>query len=836
MSEYAGLHILKNPYHIDNTYDYFVPPDLRESLREGDFVAVPFGNSNKREIALVISLKDCPDNNLINCKPILSICDKRLSLSQEILKLCLFMREQTLCSIGDAIKAVMPSAALTDPHEIIKVSDEYTSRRIPKGTASEGALFIAESIKKKGKTTMYELQAKFTPAAKHLFNELFDKGIIYRDYEIHDPHVKYESYYSLSISREDAESIVDRSDKFYRIRSITQISIIKHFLSLKEDAEVSREELVDRFCATHAHFKTLTEKGILHREVRELDRGILHIAPALNERSARPIELNEEQLSAFNTLSQLSDCGEPKAALLYGITGSGKTSVILKTIDHVIEKGKQAIVLIPEISLTPQTLGIFCSRYGERVAIIHSGLNAGERLDTFRRIKSGGADIVIGTRSAIFAPLPRLGLIVIDEEQEHTYKSDQNPKYHARDVARFRCAHTNALMLLASATPSFESYHKALEGKYTLIKLTHRYGKAKLPKVSIVDMRKTASGGMNSPLGNMLCERLVENIHNGEQSILFLNRRGYNNFISCQNCGSAISCPTCSVSMTYHTYGKAYNTGELRCHWCGKRIPLPMVCPECGNEHLTKMGYGTQRVEQELTSLLPLSRIIRMDTDTTTTKSAYEKMLGQFRAREADVLLGTQMVTKGHDFPAVTLVGVLSADSSLYLDDYRAAERTFAMLTQVIGRAGRSDREGEAIIQTSNPDHECIRLACEQNYEEFYNREIRLRKELCFPPFCDIAVISLSSALENELTKTSALLTTQISELTKKSFSDIPLVIFGPFEAPVYKVENKYRLRMVIKCRLNKRSREFFSTIIKNFAKINNRSVSISVDFNPSSI
>lgn len=836
MSEYAGIHILKNPYHIDNTYDYFVPPDLRESLCEGDFVAVPFGNSNKREIALVISLKDCPDNDSINCKPILSICDKRLSLSQEILKLCLFMKEQTLCSIGDAVKAVMPSAALTDPHEIIKVSDEYMSKKIPKGLVSEGARFIADRIKKKGKTTMYELESKYSKAADYLFNELFEKNIIYRDYEIHDPHVKYESYYSLAISKDEAESIVDRSDKFYRIRSIAQLNVIKHFLNLPDDTEASREELTDKYCATYAHFKNLTEKGILNREVRELDRGILHINPAINEVASAPISLNEEQASAFNTLRTLSDSGEPKAALLYGITGSGKTSVMLKIIDHVIFKGKQAIVLLPEISLTPQTLGIFCSRYGERVAIIHSGLSAGERLDTFRRIKSGGADIVIGTRSAVFAPLPRLGLIVIDEEQEHTYKSDQNPKYHARDVARFRCAHSNALMLLASATPSFESFYKAKEGKYTLIKLTKRYGKAKLPKVSIVDMRKTASGGMNSPLGNLMCERLVENIHKGEQSILFLNRRGYNNFISCQSCGNAISCPTCSVSMTYHTYGRAYNTGELRCHWCGKRMHLPMVCPECGSEHLTKMGYGTQRVEQELTALLPISRIIRMDTDTTTTKSSYEKMLGQFRSREADVLLGTQMVTKGHDFPAVTLVGVLSADASLYLDDFRAAERTFAMLTQVIGRAGRSDKEGEAIIQTSNPEHECIKLACEQNYEEFYNREIRLRKELCFPPFCDIAVLSLSSTLEKELHRVSSILTEEITKLSQKSFNDIPLVIFGPFEAPVYKVENKYRLRTVIKCRLNKRTREFFSTLIKDFAKLNNRSVSISIDFNPSNI
>ena len=753
-----------------------------------------------------------------------------------MLKLCLFLKEQTLCSVGDAIKVLMPSAALTDPHEIIKISEEFASQKIPKDVLSPAAHFIAEKIQKKGKTTMYELEAKYSKSAEYLFNELFDSGVAYKDYEIHDPHVRYESYYTLIISREDAQSIIDRTDKFYRIRSKTQINVIDYFLSLKENTEVAREVLNEKFNATYSHFKALVDKGILKREVRELDRGIAKITPAINKNASEPIILNDEQSSAFETLKRLSDTGEPKAALLYGITGSGKTSVMLKTIDHVIGKGRQVIVLLPEISLTPQTLGIFCSRYGERVAIIHSGLSAGERLDTFRRIKSGGADIVIGTRSAVFAPLSHLGLIVIDEEQEHTYKSDQNPKYHTRDVARFRCAHSKALMMLASATPSFESYTKAVEGKYTLIKLTKRYGKAQLPKVTVVDMRKAEAGGFNSPIGNLLCERLVDNIKSGNQSILFLNRRGYNNFISCQSCGSAISCPTCSVSMTYHTYGKAYNTGELRCHWCGKRIPLPMVCPECGGDHLSKMGYGTQRVEQELTSLLPLSRIIRMDTDTTTTKSAYEKLLGQFRAREADVLLGTQMVTKGHDFPAVTLVGVLSADAALYLDDFRASERTFAMLTQVIGRAGRAEREGEAIIQTSNPYHECIKLACEQNYEEFYNREIALRKELCFPPFCDIAVIALSSTLELELQKTSKVLINKLSELSKNKFSDVPLVVFGPFEAPVYKVENKYRIRTVIKCRLNKRSRELFTTLIKDLAKLNLKHVNVSIDFNPSNL
>ena len=833
MFEYAGVHILRNPFHIDNTFDYFIPTELRGSLSVGDFAVVPFGNANKREIALVVSLKKYPDNSSVSCKPIFSICDKALSFSDEMLKLCLFIKEQTLCSIGEAVSAMMPVATLTDPHKIIKVNSAF-EKKIPKGLVSEPSRLIADHIRKKGKTSLDELKLKYTAEVTPFLQELYDAEIIYEDYEIHDPPKKYESYYSLAISAEDAKAIVDRSDKFYRIRSITQIEMIKHFLTLKEGEEISRETLNEKFGATYTHFKPLIDKGIFKRTSHEVDRGIALITPAVSDTPPAPLILNEEQSGAFNTLKTLSDSNEPKAALLYGITGSGKTSVILKTIDHVLSKDKQIIVLLPEIALTPQTLGIFCARYGKKVAIIHSGLKAGERLDTFRRIKRGDADIVIGTRSAVFAPLPRLGLIVIDEEQEHTYKSDMDPKYHARDIARFRCAHTSSLMLLASATPSFESFFKAKEGKYTLIKLTQRFGNAKLPKVSIVDMRKAESGGMSSPLSTPLCEKLVENIHKGDQSILFLNRRGYNNFISCQTCGSAISCPTCSVSMTYHTYGIAYNTGELRCHWCGKRIPLPMVCPECGSEHLTKMGYGTQRVEQELTSLLPLSRIIRMDADTITSKNSYEKLLGSFRAHEADVLLGTQMVTKGHDFPAVTLVGVLSADASLYLDDYRAAEKTFAMLTQVIGRAGRADKEGLAIIQTSNPEHECIKLACEQNFEEFFNQEIRLRKELCFPPFCDIAVITLSSSLETELQKLSNQFTKELTKLASKEFADVPLVIFGPFEAPVYKVESQYRLRTVVKCRLNKRSRELFSTLLKHFSKTNSKQVTISIDLNPS--
>ncbi len=834
MPEYAGVHILKSPYHIDNTFDYFIPPDIRDDIHVGDFVTVPFGTSNVREIALVVSLKDFPDNKLQNCKPICSVCDKALSLSGEMLGLCMFIKEQTLCTVGDAVKSMIPAAALARPFEIYRPTDSA----LPSDVSFDApTLFIFDYIKKKGKVDLQTLKTHFGPAAKPSVKKLTEAGLILRDFEIRESPKKVESLYKLAITAEDAAAIADRTDRKFRLRSEAHIGAVAYFLGKGTD-EIPEKQLMSDCSLSYTQLKALCDKGILEKIRREVDRSI---AVALPEEysyvvSVPSIVLNDEQSRAFETLKELADSNEPKAALLHGVTGSGKTSVMMKTIDHILECGRSVIVLLPEIALTPQTLSIFCSRYGRRVAIIHSGLSDGERLDTYKRIKNGGADVVIGTRSAVFAPLSNLGMIIIDEEQEHTYKSDKNPKYHTKDVARYRVNANNALMLLASATPSFESYYKAKEGKYTLIQLKNRYGGAKLPRVSVVDMRKKDSGGSGSPLGNLLCEKLVETKEKGNQSILFINRRGYNNFVSCRSCGEAISCPTCSVSMTYHTIGNSYDRGELRCHWCGRRMPMPTECPSCKSEHIARIGYGTQRVEQELSELLPSASILRLDTDTTSSKHAYEDILGRFRKREADVLLGTQMVTKGHDFPAVTLVGVLLADASLYLDDYRAAERTFAMLTQVIGRAGRADKEGEAVIQTNNPDNDCIKLACAQDYEHFYENEIRLRRQLRFPPFCDIALMTLSSADEAELLRATRILSEKFSKLVEQEYSDIPLLTFGPFEAPVYRVDSKYRMRMVIKCRLNKRSRAMFSELLTDFSRSGSRTLNLSIDFNPSNL
>ncbi len=828
MHLYAGIYLLDNPYHIDTPYDYYIPTELSESVRPGDFVMVPFGNANRKRMGLVAELKEAPEEKIRSCKPILSVCDGTMALNEEMSSLCFFMKEQTLCTVGDAVHAMLPASVLSYLDEVYRYVSPLSPFELELSDCDALARPICEIVYRSKSVRSDLLRSRFEVPLTATLKKLTDKGILLRDFDLRRAAEKTRSLYAMAVSPERAQAILDGSHPD-KLRSDGHRAILAYLATCPSPVE--EQTLIEACQVNRTQIAAMVKKGLVRCQKQVIDRSL----PTHGTPDPRPILLNEEQTEAYQTLCSLSACGEAKAALLFGVTGSGKTSVMLKTIDRVIERGRSVIVLLPEIALTPQTLEIFCSRYGNRVAVIHSGLSAGERLDTHRRIRSGGADVVIGTRSAVFAPLDNLGMIVLDEEQEHTYKSDMNPKYHTKDIARFRCAHHHALMLLSSATPSFDSFYKARKGIYTLIRLTHRYGNATLPRVTVADLRRSTASSASSPLGDLLCEKLYENQQRKDQAILFLNRRGYNHFVSCRSCGDAVLCPHCSVSMTYHTF-RGYEEGELRCHWCGYRMPLPKTCPSCGGEHLARMGFGTQRAEQELHSLFPHSRVLRMDTDTTGSRYSYEEMLGTFRRHEADILLGTQMVTKGHDFPDVTLVGVLSADASLYLDDYRAGERTFAMLTQVIGRAGRGNKPGEAVIQTSNPEHECIRLACAQDYEAFFDAEIRLRKALTFPPFCDIVLMTLSSTQEGELMTATKKLTELLDRALAGPFAHVPTVRFGPFEAPVYKVENRYRMRMILKCRLNKASRALFSDVMVKFSKTTRRSVILSVDFNPSNL
>lgn len=830
MSVFAKVRIHDIPYCADTEYTYSVPKSLEKSVFIGSAVAVPFGNSNRQKTATVVSLSE--QNDVKNAKEIKYVLSRYLCLSRELIELCDFLKEQTLCTFGEAVRCIIPSAIMSKTREFYTASDSK-SGEMP-GDVSEIYNFIKRNPDVEEKT----IKRKFFACDEALLWLFRNKYVTKRTMVVEDDKNKYINVVALAISEEKALFACENKTE-YGIRSENHKNIIR---LLCEYGPLPDSEVYLRTGTSKTQIDALVKKGVLLSDKKEIYRNP-YSAAIYNP--SKQIELSKTQMEAFEKLQSLYKTREPRAALLYGVTGSGKTSVIKKMIDEVINDGRGVIILVPEISLTPQTVSIFCGYYGDRVAIIHSALSAGERFDTYKRIYDGKADVVIGTRSAVFAPVKNLGMIVIDEEQEHTYKSDTNPKYLAHDVARFRCAKNNSLMLLASATPSLNSYYKACGGAYSLVKLTERYGGATLPDVIITDMRKEHVLGNMSSFGTKLAALLSQTLDNKKQSILFLNRRGYFASVGCQECGKPIQCPHCSVAMTYHSFKKIdteinvgnasevlSKSGVLRCHYCGYQTKLPSKCPECSGTDFNYIGFGTQRAQEDLEKLFPNVRTLRLDADTTTSKFSYEKILGSFKGREADVLIGTQMVTKGHDFPAVTLVGVMLADTMLYTDDYRAAERTFSMLTQVVGRAGRAKDRGVAVIQTNSPNEKTILLAAKQDYESFYRNEIQIRKAYSFPPFCDIALMSFSSTDEKSLAKSAEYI---MNRLKEKITSDIPVMVYGPFDAPIYKAQGRYRKRILIKCKLGKRIRSIFSDIYSEFSKSSDKT-RLSIDFNPSSL
>lgn len=537
-------------------------------------------------------------------------------------------------------------------------------------------------------------------------------------------------------------------------------------------------------------------------------------------------ELNREQESAYSGIKKLLDEPRPEAALLCGVTGSGKTSVYIRLIDDTIKSGKCAILLVPEIALTPQMIHTFSEYFGNDVAILHSSLAVGERYDEWKRIKTGGAKLAIGTRSAVFAPFENLGLIIIDEEQEDSYKSENSPRYHARDVAKYRCAKTNSLLLLGSATPDIESRYAAEIGKYKIFQMHERYNAMQLPSVEIVDMKSELKSGNGSELSSRLKAELEENIERGEQSILFINRRGANKLICCGDCGYVYKCPNCSVSLTYHSVNK-----RLICHYCGYTRRADSHCPDCGGM-LTFVGAGTQLIEEELKQLYPDTQVLRMDTDTVKAAGSHDVLLNKFKAEKIPIMVGTQMVTKGLNFENVTLIGVVSADQSLYCGDYRSGERTFSLITQVIGRSGRGSKPGRAIIQTFTPQNEIIRLAAQQDYEGFFKTELSLRRLQDTPPFADIIAITASGTVESAVIKCC----TDICTVVKAELRDRSDVrILGPAPLAVVRVNNRYRYRVNICCTADRQIREIISSVLIRCAKSGKyRGVSVFADNNPS--
>ena len=546
------------------------------------------------------------------------------------------------------------------------------------------------------------------------------------------------------------------------------------------------------------------------------------------ERAAPPV-LNAEQQAAFEGLDALAAAGRPAAALLYGVTGSGKTQVYLRLIYEALARGRTAMVLVPEIALTPQLLRIFASHFGDDIAVLHSSLRAGERYDEWKRVRSGQARVVIGTRSAVFAPLRNLGLLILDEEQESTYKSENVPKYHARDVAKYRCAQNDALLVLGSATPSVESMYHAKRGDYRLFTLRRRYNEQALPEVLIADMKKELRAGNGTSLSGPLRAGLAAAMEAGEQSILFLNRRGASRMVTCGECGEVPTCPRCSVHLTYHSAN-----GRLMCHYCGHSEPLPDACPSCGGA-LNFLGYGTQKVEEELHAAFPGREILRMDTDTVSATQSHEKLLSRFEKERIPVLVGTQMVAKGLDFENVTLVGVISADLSLYVDDYRAGERTFSLLTQVVGRAGRGAKQGRAVIQTFTPENDVIRCAARQDYDSFYEQEIELRRMRLCPPFRELFVLTASGPLESAVLRTCMRLRRSLEGwLAQPPFRDWELTVLGPAPASVAKINDRYRYRLTLAAQNTKEIRAMVAHLVRCAqTDKENKGVSVSADVNP---
>ena len=808
-------------YAIDKPYDYQVPLELLDTLRPGMRVVVPFGAGNRRTEGIVLALEGgYPDDP--RRKSILTVLDEEPVLDGEALRLALWMRERWFCTVYDAARAMLPAGlyfSLQDRWKLAPGVDREAAYAA--AGRSEHARHIVELLFVSGREAdVAQIKEAFgTKDPNPALKLLRDKGILTLETSAsRGVGDKKELVASLAIPPEEAMALVTPRRRSAPLRyAVTEL--------LCALGSASAKELCYFTGAANATLRSLEKSGILRLEHREVFR---RVTVEAGERAAPPV-LNAEQQAAFEGLDALAAVGRPAAALLYGVTGSGKTQVYLRLIYEALARGRTAMVLVPEIALTPQLLRIFASHFGDDIAVLHSSLRAGERYDEWKRVRSGQARVVIGTRSAVFAPLRNLGLLILDEEQESTYKSENVPKYHARDVAKYRCAQNDALLVLGSATPSVESMYHAKRGDYRLFTLRRRYNEQALPEVLIADMKQELRVGNGTSLSGPLRAGLAAAMETGEQSILFLNRRGASRMVTCGECGEVPTCPRCSVHLTYHSAN-----GRLMCHYCGHSEPLPDACPSCGGA-LNFLGYGTQKVEEELHAAFPGREILRMDTDTVSATQSHEKLLSRFEKERIPVLVGTQMVAKGLDFENVTLVGVISADLSLYVDDYRAGERTFSLLTQVVGRAGRGAKQGRAVIQTFTPENDVIRCAARQDYDSFYEQEIELRRMRLCPPFRELFVLTASGPLESAVLRTCMRLRRSLEGwLAQPPFRDWELTVLGPAPASVAKINDRYRYRLTLAAQNTKEIRAMVAHLVRCAqTDKENKGVSVSADVNP---
>ncbi|MBQ3022856.1 MAG: primosomal protein N' [Clostridia bacterium] len=807
----AQVYVNTKNLNIDKPFDYLVPKELEGKIAVGVRVKVPFGGGNIPKEAFVTGLRDKSDFSSL--KPIRSVTDEFPVLTKEAVKLCFYMRERYFCTFFEAATLCAPPGTDAKFEEWISLSHGYYDKKaLVKGLRQEQLLRLLEDCD--GSAEMTQIKGVLGRNARVCVNALIEKGLCeksFRDKRRANEKTVRLAFYS---GEEDISFHIERLSK-----SAPKQAAVLSVLSKHE--KLSIPDIISAAGTTRNAVESLYIKGLISYCEAEVLRNPLEGKTC---EDVAPLSLTESQSTVADTIIKKG----VGTFLIHGITGSGKTEVYMQIVTNAIREGKQVILLVPEIALTPQMTSRFYNRFGGKLAVIHSALSLGERIDEWRRIKRGEANIIIGARSAIFAPCENLGAIIIDEEHEQSYRSESSPRYHARDIAHFLAKKHRCPLVLGSATPSIESYYKARCGKYTLLELSERFNKKPLPEVFIADMRKELREGNKTVLSRLLASEIDENIKRKEQTILFLNRRGYSTFVSCRDCGYVFTCPDCNVSLTYHKTGNF-----LTCHYCGHQEKISYTCPVCQSTRVRDFGKGTQKAQEQIEKIFEGASLLRMDADTTSGKRGHEKIIDKFEAEKTDILLGTQMVTKGLDFENVTLVGVLAADASLNVDDFRAQERTFNLITQVCGRAGRGEIKGRCVIQTYSPENPTLLLAAKQDYKAFYEEEISFRKEFLYPPFCDIVNITVTSSVKEDAEKEAQKIAQEL-RVSLRAFEDWSL--YGPSPAPLSRLSGRYRVRLWLKCNADD---EFIKTLracIYEKSRRGKEDLSVVADINPYSM
>ena len=775
---YAQVIIDANHAEVDRVFDYRVPAQWEEAVCVGLRVMVPFGQRNTKREGYVIALTETTEVPAGKIKEIAEILDEgRPILTPPILELAKWMKKEYFCTLNQCLQAVMPAGIRTKSVWYVELTEQTAE-------LSEKEQQVADVLTEQGGAApLRELEQVFGNRTEYILRCLQEKKVVrLRQKTTRSTYKKEKRYVSLT---ENIELLTEAKEKAAKDKRLA--GQLRVFSAICPGESISVEELKEKASVTDSPIHTLLQKGVLVERRRQEKRDVFQLE---DYTPTQPFYPTPEQAQALALLREEEQKEGKRPILLHGVTGSGKTEIYMQLIEHVVMEGKQAIVLVPEISLTPQIMERFISRFGKRVSVTHSRLSLGERLDQWRKARDGEISIIIGPRSALFMPFSNLGVIVMDECHESSYISDVTPKYHTREVARKLSELTGALLVMGSATPDIDSYHRAVTGEFLLLQLKERTKGSRLPEVFVTDMRKELEDGNRSAFGLPLQQAIRENLEKGQQTMLFLNRRGYSTFVSCRKCGGVLTCPSCNVSYTYHASDKA-----LVCHYCGKEVPVPKTCPSCGSHYIRYFGTGTQKIEEETRRLFPEASVLRMDADTTTGKNGHARILELFGKGKADILIGTQMIAKGHDFPNVTLVGILAADLSLNLGTYQAAENCFQLITQAAGRAGRGELPGQVFIQTYQPENHAIRMAAAQDYGGFYQEEILLRQAMEYPPFSHIFSVLITGEMEQEVILAAQRLGAFMNHYAERA----GCTVVGPAPAPLPKFRGEFRWQIFAK-------------------------------------